>query len=104
MTTRPEPPHPSRGGSTGYSRAMRSHDLHLEATGNAHLCASSVSTRRRWRLDGINRKVQTGGVEKHTLVGEDLVLMSIHRLLFPKAHAEEVIAFHYVALFKPTSV
>ena len=41
----------------------------------------------------MGRKTKKGNGEKYVLMGEHLQLLAIHRSLFPKANADEVIAF-----------
>ena len=88
------PPHPSNGGSTGYSYSMRQQAL-AQAANPAVPAAAIVPcarTLRRWR-QRLGAHVQTGNAEATLFMNGDLALIILFRLVYPKVSADEIIAF-----------
>ncbi|KAJ1423208.1 hypothetical protein B484DRAFT_331786 [Ochromonadaceae sp. CCMP2298] len=83
-------PHPSRGGSTGYSTEFRQDELsRYLAGGQISVCQSTIAS---W-LRRFHPLVQTGNKADHAISGEYEGLLVFHRLVFPRGSANEVIAF-----------
>jgi hypothetical protein len=87
---RPVKAHPSRGGSTGYSAEFRQAELNRYYAGDP--ITVSKGTIENWtrRIDAF---VQTGNKANHALSGEYETLLVFHRLVFPRATADEAITF-----------
>mgnify|MGYP005989903849 CR=1 FL=1 len=88
------PPHPSIGGTTGYSLSQRIHCLTLAnggiafATGRQYNAPSKPSI-YRWRVR-LHHKHPTGNKGYSKLRGINLLLLLIYRLIFPRATADEI--------------
>ncbi|KAJ1416367.1 hypothetical protein B484DRAFT_401188, partial [Ochromonadaceae sp. CCMP2298] len=83
-------PHPRRGGSTGYSLEFRQAALASHFAGGPALV--SKSTIERW-IRRVQPEVKTGNKATPELSGEYETMLVFHRLVFPRATADEVIAF-----------
>lgn len=89
----PIPPHPSNGGSKGYSHADRTAIL-MNAAARQPTTAST-RTIRRWKKEGIRAFKSTGNkatTKIHGIHQRDLLL---YRMAYPKATADEVRRFLY---------
>ncbi len=99
---RPPAPHPSQGGSTGYSIDFRV-DVLRRVRDGTYTYVPGVSphpnTIREWQQreaanQGVVRAfIQTGNKPMEVLHGEDRYLLAVYRMIYPKASADEVIAF-----------
>jgi len=87
------PPHASRGGSRGYHPEHRTDALRIDAYGLGHLATPSEASRYRWRRNGIIPLQKTGGVVASNMRGEHTYLLVLYRMVYPKAQADEIIAF-----------
>ena len=85
------PPHPSRGGSRGYSVAMQASELQLDDIGLE--TTASRSSLYRWRQEHFLPYKQTGNKENETIVGLDLYLMCMFLIAYPEATADEITVF-----------
>ena len=87
-----EPPPATRGGSRGYTPAMRQSQLALAAAGAPGVVAS-VSSLRRWATHGTGRRRKRGGASSTSLRGEEELLLVLCRLAWPKATADQISAY-----------
>jgi hypothetical protein len=87
----PSTPHPSRGGSKGYSQSERRAIL-----GNAeamHLPTSTSRSIRRWKQNGIYAFKSTGNKASSKICGVHQRELILYRIAYPKATADEVRRF-----------
>ena len=63
------------------------------AAGARAAVTPSDSSLWRWATNGVGQRVQTGNATAVNLRGEHLFLLVVYRLVYPKAEADEVIAF-----------
>ena len=103
-------PHPSTRSGEAYSQDMREMAMTLMANGTINEPAiqqlrnqhqfPSVATVRRWiqleeRLGHHRACRRNGNVMASTLRGHDLILLSLYRVVHPKAQIAEINAFLY---------
>jgi hypothetical protein len=86
-------PHPSRGGSRGYSVAYRQSILALHRSG--HQVDVSSSTLYRWSRNGVQPKAMTGNKAHRKIAGDNQFLLIMYRLIYPEASLDEVRRFIY---------
>ncbi|KAJ1421712.1 hypothetical protein B484DRAFT_332588 [Ochromonadaceae sp. CCMP2298] len=83
-------PHPSRGGSKGYSTEFRQAErARYFAGGQISVCNSTIAN---W-VRRFQPLVQTGNKATHAISGEYERLLVFHRLVLPRGSADDVIAF-----------
>ena len=92
MALRSADPHPSRGGSRGYSIEYRLEALRHFANGNGGSVTASDASISRWRRNLVPL-VQKGNGPKVNLVGEHKFPLVLFRWAYPKAHASVIIEF-----------
>ena len=88
------PPHPSRGGVTGYSVSHRQHCLSIFNAGlplNGNF-APSLRSVRRWN-ERIFPYHPTGNKSLTKFTGVNIFLLYVYRHIFPRANADEVSRF-----------
>ena len=89
---RPVQPHPSQGGSKGYSPEYRREALQNFANGRGGAVTASRSSLWRWRQRN-QALIQQGNAAKTNMQGEHKLLLVMYRLAYPKAMASEIIQF-----------
>ncbi|GKZ00788.1 hypothetical protein MPSEU_001030500 [Mayamaea pseudoterrestris] len=90
---RQAPPHPSRGGSTGYPVSQREQELAREQQGLP--VAMSRSTMYRYRVNGVNPKRATGNRQREVLVGLSQIALAIILFAHPEASVDQIATFIY---------
>ena len=85
-------PHPSKGGSTGYSVDMREYLVGLYQEGK-EVDKSMVRSIQRWMKNGVVPKKKTGNKSKKDMSGEHLFLLAFFKLIWPQANREESALF-----------
>ena len=90
---REEGKHPSLGGSIGYDPLYRALQLELHASGLRQFQGASASSLSRWRRNGTGRKAMTGNHAPDVFGDEHDFLLSLCRLVWPKATTDEARAF-----------
>ena len=89
---RREPPHPSRGGCTGYDEWYRDDQLLRHQNGEEiDVSAASISRWQRRR----NRYRRTGNQDRTQLVGVDMINMATFIIAHPDATLDEIAVFIY---------
>ena len=118
QTRREEEQHPSQGAGNPYSQDMRSLVMFIQEQGDEnnneiadfihalrteHVYPSEI-TERRWNnlnmdLGHVRPCKRTGNQFSARLTGQNLILLAMYRVVYPKAIASEVNAFLYRANF-----
>jgi len=85
-------PHPSRGGSRGYSTEFKIMMIECYDAG-FEFDASLQRSIQRWKKDGVIAKKRTGNKKKTFIEGEHLFILAAYKRIFPHAKAAQCALF-----------